>query len=72
MLHNQKEPHEQEAELLVRTLESTSEETRTQFFQLLARKRDWMEDLLDSATVEQRRSESSRPMDDILKEVNDL
>ena len=68
MIDSQHQAYMEEARSLVRSLESTSEETRAQFFKLLARKREWMEDLLDSVTVEQRRSESSRPLDDVLKD----
>jgi DNA-binding transcriptional ArsR family regulator len=57
------------AEVFMTALKALPERTRERIFEQLAKEPELMEDLLDTAIIESRRSEPARPLEDVLKEL---
>ena len=50
-------------------LKAMPEAEREEVFATLLKNAEWREDLLDLATIADRRHEPSRPLDDVLKDL---
>lgn len=57
------------AEIFMTALKALPERTRERIYEHLARDPELMEDLLDTALIESRRDEPTRPLEDVLKEL---
>ena len=54
----------------IEELKAMSADEREQVFVTLAQNPEWREDILDLITIAERRNEPSRPLDDVLKDLD--